>query len=134
MTESLHIDMHRDHMLWKAETVQWRDDLEFWKNELTRAETQLKDLQKALNVHRDALSAHAASIMKREQEANAHEYAIASYEMGGTGEELPAMAVKHNDEEQEQAKQRSAHDRIRRHHHTIIANYSLLLKAIQQPM
>ncbi len=134
MTISLHFDMHREHMIWKAEALQWHDDLELWKNELIQAESQLKELEKALKTHRDALSSHAASIMKREQAANAHEYAIATYESGETGEELPTMAVRHEDEKREQTNQRNAHERIRRHHHAIIANCSLLLKAIQHPM
>lgn len=134
MTTAIHVDMHRDHIVWKAEFGQWRDDLDLWKKELALAESQLLDMEKALKSHRDALAAHTASVIKREQSANRHESEIAAYEMGEPGAELPAMAVQHNSEAQEQTAQRHAHERIRRHHHAIIANCNLLVKAIQQPM
>lgn len=44
------------------------------------------------------------------------------------------MVIEHQKESEKHARQRSAHDRIRRHHHTIIANWSLLSKAVQHQM
>lgn len=134
MTSSIHADLHRDHILWRAEVRQWQDDIELWRNELEKAEAQLKELENALKAHREALSAHASAIQAREHATNAHETAIAAWESGETGEELPAMAIGHQHESENQALQRSAHDRIRRHHHTVVANWSLLLKAIQRQM
>lgn len=134
MTSSIHADLHHDHILWKAEISQWRDDIELWRNELEKAESQVKNLENALKAHREALSAHASALQAREKSTNAHETAIAAWESGETGEELPAMAIGHQRESENQAHQRSAHDRIRRHHHTVIANWSLLLKAIEHQM
>lgn len=134
MTTSIHEDLHHDHIIWKAEIRQWHDDVELWANELTQAEAQLKDLEQALKAHREALSAHASATRDREQATNKHESAIAAYEAGETGEALPAMAVAHEREAESQGLQRNAHERIRRHHLSIIANWRLLLKAIDRPM
>ena len=134
MATSIHEELHHDHIVWKAEVAQWRDDVELWEHELNQAEAQMKDLEKALKAHREALFAHAAAVREREKVTNSHELALAAYEAGNTGEELPAMAVAHKREEKSQADQRSAHDRIRRHHHTVLANWSLLLKAIKHDM
>lgn len=134
MTTSLHEELHHDHIVWKAEVSQWRDDIELWKNELTQAEAQLKDLELALKAHREALAAHESAIQDREAATNRHELAIAAWEAGETGEDLPAMAVAHEQEIKTQDLQRNAHDRIRRHHHSVMANWSLFMKAIVHQM
>ncbi len=134
MSSSIHSNLHHDHVVWKSEVGQWRDDIELWEDELNKAVSQLQELEKTLKDHRNALSAHASAICEREQATNAHELAIAAWEAGETGEELPAMAVQHQTEADKQARQRSAHDRIRRHHHSVMANWSLLLKAMSHPM
>jgi cysteinyl-tRNA synthetase len=134
VTSSIHTDLHHDHIIWKAEVSQWRDDIDLWENELDKAEAQLKDLEKALKAHREALSAHASAIREREKATDLHERAIAAYEAGETGEELPAMAIGHQQELEKQAQQRSSHDRIRRYHHALIATWSLLLKALRHEM
>ena len=134
MTTSIHEDLHHDHIIWKAEVSQWCDDIELWKTELEKAEAQLKDLEKALKAHREALAAHASSVQDRASATNQHDSAIAAWEAGETGETLPAMALTHEQETKSQALQRSAHQRIRRHHHSMMANWSLLLKAMGHEM
>lgn len=134
MTSSLHTELHHDHIVWKAEAAQWRDDMTIWQNELSLAEEHLRSVQEALAKHRDALTAHALLILQRAQAANRHELALAAYESGETGADLPAMAVEHQQESLHQQQQRAAHDRIRRHHLSMIAACSLLQKAVQNPM
>lgn len=132
MASSIQAYLHHDHIIWKSEVNQWSNDVELWNNELEKVEAQLNDLEFALKAHREALSAHGSAIQAREQAMNSHDTAIVSLDSGETGEVLPPIG--HQRESERQAQQRSAHDRIRRHHHTVIANWSLLLKAIEQPM
>ncbi len=134
MTTSIHEELHHNHIVWKSELSQWRDDVALWKKEMYQAELQLKDLERALKAHREALDAHATSVQDRMLQTNKHESAIAAYEAGEAGEDLPAMAVAHEREVKSQDVQRQAHERIRRHHHSVMANWSLLLKAIDHQM
>ena len=134
MSASLHEELHHDHIVWKAELSKWRDDTALWKKEMCQAEVQIKELEKALKSHREALESHAASVQDRMRQTNKHESAIAAYETGEAGEDLPAMAVAHEQEAKSQDLQRKAHERIRRHHHSVMANWSLLLKTIDHQM
>ncbi len=134
MTTSIHEELHHDHVIWKAEVSHWRDDIELWRKELEQAEGQLKDLEESLKAHREALTAHASAIHDRMLATEKHESAIVAYEAGETGENLPAMALAHQQETESQSLQRSAHKRIRRHHHSLMANWSLLLKAMDHDM
>lgn len=134
MAPSIHEELHHSHVIWKAELGLWHDEVALWKKEIADAELHLRDLERALKVHREALEAHSLSVHNRTLHTNQHESAIAAYEAGETGEDLPAMAVAHDREAKSQDLQRKAHERVRRHHHSVMANWSLLLKAIAREM
>jgi hypothetical protein len=61
-----------------------------------------------------------------------HEHALAEFERGGPGDELLVMAKSHKENAEQHAQQREGHERLKKRHHTVVAHWSLLLKALTQ--
>jgi hypothetical protein len=92
----------------------------------------LKNVKAALEEHDKALKAHAAAIRLHHQSLGKHEQALAEFEQGGTAEEPLTMAPEHQKEDARHGQQRNAHERIKKHHHTMIAQLNLVQKALSQ--
>jgi hypothetical protein len=122
--------MHQDHKQWLSDNDMWRCDISVWQEEFKKAAADLKQIEAAVKEHEKALQVHAAAIRLREQELAAHEHALAEYERGETGAELIVLAKAHDKEAAKHVQQRDAHERIKRHHHDVIAKVSLLNKAL----
>ena len=132
MTVSNHVDMHRDHLRWASEASMWRSDVASWQHELADAQADVEQLTKALEAHGERLRKHAATIRIDELGPEGHEHALADYEKGGSGADLPEYAQKHTHETERQAKDRKAHEQLKRLHHTILAHWKLLLKSLTE--
>lgn len=134
MTAALHVEMHADHNHWNNELSLWEDDIEIWQMEINKALGELDYLKSTLQEHGKALQAHADAMRLHREHLAKHEKALADYEKGETVEELIAMAPDHQKEGAKHGQERGAHERIKKHHHTMIAQFSLLLKAMAQPI
>lgn len=134
MTTALHSEMHQDHLVWKAESGLWCDEVEFWNTETDRMEQQLREMLELLGSHRDALREHRAAIERRRESEDLHELQLALYEMGEAGLELPGLARVHQQTAEEQVRQRDAHARLRRYHHTLAALCMVLNRASRAPL
>ena len=132
MTVSIHVDMHHDHGRWASEDSMWRSDIAAWQHELADAQASVDRLTESLRAHGERLRKHAAAIRVDELDADRHEHALAEYEQGGSGAELPEFAQKHTRETERQAKDRQAHEQLKRLHHTIFAQWHLLLKSLTE--
>jgi hypothetical protein len=122
--------MHADHRLWDREAGFWRDDIRAWQHELAAASSDLKSLEAALQKHGEAIRTHAAAIRLAEQDVDGHEHALTEFEKGGSGEDLIPLASKHLDEAAWHARQRAAHEGLKRRHHAIMALWQSLMKAL----
>ncbi len=132
---SSHAAMHSDHRHWGCEIAAWRDDVGLWQHEIDKALSDLAGLERTLRGHAEALRGHAEQIRSHEEELREHEEALARYEHGGPGEEkLIGMALYHNAEAALHDRQREAHERIKKHQHTVLARWSLLLRALGEAM
>jgi hypothetical protein len=124
-----HAEMHTDHQQWVIEEVLWEDDARVWRNEIDAALVELKKLESFLRDERASLDAYAETIHGLRLRRASHESALADYEQGGCEEALIAMARKHEQEAEKHLNQRHAHERIKHHHHTVMAYWRLLFKA-----
>jgi hypothetical protein len=122
--------MHQDHKKWVSDNDMWRCDISAWQEEYKKAAADLKEIESALKEYEKALQTHAAAIRLRQQELGAHEHALAEYERGETGGELVGLAKTHEKEAARHAQQHDAHERIKQHHHNVIAQLALLRKAL----
>jgi hypothetical protein len=122
--------MHAEHRQWLSDDAMWRDDLAAWEGEVNEALEGLKMLGEALRKHGEALRSHLATIGREEEVANYHEKAIADYEAGGSGVPLLHTAQIHQQTGARHVHKRLAHERLKRHHHTVMAHWNLLFKAL----
>jgi hypothetical protein len=127
-----HVEMHGEHQRWLSDTAMWRDDLAHWQKEIADALDSLKELEGALRQHSQCLQGHLETLTAEEAETRSHEHALAEYERGGPGDELLAMARPHGEHATKHGQQRQAHERLKRQHHTVMAHWSLLVKALSE--
>ena len=129
-----HLEMHRDHQLWLSENNAWRVDICNWQEEQRHAETQLAEVEEALQEHKIVLQTHAAAIRARQEQLAGHEHALAACERGQIGPELATLTNSHDEEAAKHSQQREAHERIKRHHHGVIAQVNMLHKVLGKSM
>jgi len=129
---SAQLEMHDDHNHWLSDHSMWRDDLALWQGELDQAFEGLKQLEKALGSHREALQEHLKTIDIQEKGLRKHEHALADYQRGGLGADLKPMAEAHKQRAEKQKKHSAAHERLKKHHHTLMAHWSLLLRSLTE--
>lgn len=134
MSANAHIEMHRDHVHWLDAIALWREEIGLWNEEYDRALADLASLETALRKHAKAIADHLEELNAQEGRVRAHEHALAEFESGGRGEDLITLAKTHKEEEASHARKRAAHERIKKHYHTIMAHWALLHKEITRPL
>lgn len=134
MSISTNAEMHAEHRLWSSEHAMWRDDIELWRKEHQQVLADLTRLVQVLKTHDHALAAHLSDINTHQAAEQTHERALAGSSPGNATENLAEMAAKHQAEAYHHRQQREAHERIKKHHHSVIARCSMLFKAIPDPM
>jgi len=135
MPEGTHAEMHRDHKQWAAEIAMWHDDMTLWEQEYQKALAQLSPLETALRQYAEALRDHKERTRAHEERLKVHEHALGEFERGNEIEDLKllALAKAHRDEAERHARQRGIHERLKKHHYTMLAHWSLLFKQIIAP-
>jgi len=129
-----HAEMHSDHRQWVSEDAMWEDEVHMWQGELDQAVAEMKKLETALAEHRKSLEAHAQAVREYRERQDQHEHSLADYERGESGADLVALAREHAKECEQQRQRRATHERVKRHHHTMIAHWRLLCKAMCKEM
>jgi hypothetical protein len=76
---------------------------------------------------------HAASVRAYELATRKHEHALAGHERGETDADLVPLAPLHGEEAANHAEQRTKHEWLKKSHHTVMANWNALLKALREP-
>jgi hypothetical protein len=122
--------MHTEHRYWLSEDSLWQDDITLWQRDIDQALTDLKRLEDALREHRKRLQVRLDEIAAEQQAVNQHEHALAEFERGGPGDDLLRMVKPHQENADKHALKRQAHEQLKRRHHTVMAHWSLLLKAL----
>ncbi len=120
--------MQADHRQWSEAHRQWRQDIEFWQDEHKNAIARLAEMQKVIQQHGEALADHARAVQQSEKAAAEHDREIADF-LAGRGS-LPQDVVANEHQEQERSfdQQKGAHERIARHHESVMAQVEALEK------
>jgi chromosome segregation ATPase len=134
MATATHAEMHAEHRNWSTEHAMWRDEIQLWREELQKARSELSSLEAILRDHEQALDAHLETISEHEAAEHEHEQALAAYRSESADEKLVRMAPIHESEAKRHRQQRDAHERVKKHQHTLMARWSLLLKALREAM
>jgi chromosome segregation ATPase len=134
MTVGTHDDMHAEHALWREEVSLWKDEIDVWEKELKTAVADLKRLESALRAQQATLEVHWRAIAAHERHLAGHEHALAEFERGGPAKnDLLTTAKDHRHEIPRHAQQREAHERLKRGQRTLMAHWTLGLKALAEP-
>ena len=134
MATADHLEMHFEHKQLLNEIALWQEQLTYWRKELREATAEIDRLKASLKCHDEALQKHAEHLECECTRLQEHEHALVEYERGGTGQELIALAQKHTNELARQLNRRAVHERIKRHHHSLMAQWRLLFDALTKPM
>ncbi len=137
MNEHVTIAAHAqtDHHQWDFEHTHWRADIENWQREHESSLLELTKLQEFIRRHGEALASHAAALEQHDQRLRDHHRAMSELETRGGGEPMQAtLAEEHRDCADRQQIQRQAHERIAKHHHTVMAHLKMLEVAIEAAM
>ncbi len=127
--------MRADHRHWNASELRWQADINEWQKDHEQAQSQLSELQRLVQLHGEALQSHAKAIEQCQQDQSEHDRAMSGY---GTGENderhEEVLAGKHLAQAKQLELQSEAHERIKKHHYTVIAGLGMLRSAIDMPV
>jgi hypothetical protein len=127
--------MQADHRQWDYIHSTWRVDIERWRGEHEASLLQLAKLQEMIRQHGEALESHAKAIERHQESLRDHGRAMSSYQGHGAGEPLQeTMASKHRENAERHEMHRDAHERIKKHHHTVMAHLTMLKTALEAAM
>jgi hypothetical protein len=130
MEDASHILVHRNHRDWRSEDATLLNEVAAWQQELAAARSEVSKIEVALREHENALETHAAALRGCQQNILAHEHALAEFERGKTGKEILELPETHHGEHQERIQQLAVHERLKKHHYTIISLLELVTRAI----
>lgn len=134
MASPMRETMHTEHRFSKSEHAMWHEDARLWREEIQRAMADLGRFEEIRREHKRTLDAHVEAIRTHEARQLEHEGALAAPESGTPSGELDRLASIHQAEADHHRQQRDAHERTKRHHHNRIARWSLLTRALEEPM
>ena len=127
-------DMQADHRQWDYVHLAWRVDIASWRREHELALSELAKLEEVVHQHGDALDAHAEAMERQQDSLRDHERAIAEFKREGGGQLQKAMRNEHREHAELHNVQRAAHERMKKHHHTVVAHLTMLRAAIDAAM
>tara|TARA_R110002049_G_scaffold4601_4_gene31874 strand:+ start:111655 stop:112068 length:414 start_codon:yes stop_codon:yes gene_type:complete len=133
-TESLS-EMHTDHRHWKNELAMWRDDLQQWRSQHATAQQSLKQISDMIADHENTINAHEHKIQVIEKTLDEHEKVMAESLRGGSDPYLDdALTERHEEQVSSIAQQREIHERVKKQHHTSMAQVAILKSAFESQM
>jgi hypothetical protein len=127
--------MQADHRQWDYEQLRWRSDIETWQRDHELALSQLSKLQEFICQHGEALQSHAEALEQLDQGLRDHHRAMSEYEIHGEGERLQeTLATEHGMHAEQHHTQHEVHERVKKHHHTVMAHLAMLKAAFEEAM
>ncbi|QDT12718.1 hypothetical protein [Planctomycetes bacterium K23_9] len=128
-------ESHADHRHWHSDVECWKDDIENWRAEHSTAVAQLQEALRQINEHGASLDQHADSVASLEGRLEYHEKNLAASLQNGSNTELDEMlSDQHAKQLDVHQRQHESHERIKKHHHTAMAQVAILKAALEAPM
>ncbi len=123
MSTSIQEKFHRQHRQWQGDHATWRADIDAWRGELRAARAALAEVEDMLRDSLEGLETHADAVWEGAQRVRAHELVLRQEAMTGDHRQ----AARHE-------RLADAHARIKRHHHTVVAEVMKLLTRARAAM
>ena len=126
---------HADHRYWQSELEMWREDVANWKHEQADALVELEQIANEIRENAKSLDEHDEKVIVLGTGLRAHEKELA--ELVKTGVETDMhddFCSYHQRHSADHARQREAHERIKKHHHRAMAQVAMLKAAMEAAM
>jgi hypothetical protein len=118
--------MQSDHKTWLKSHAQWQQDIERWQAEHKSAVDRLGKMQNVIREHGECLQEHARTFREAQDAIAAHEREIAEQSSGTGNQPQDVVANRHREQEGEFEKHKNAHERIRKHHESVMSQIRAL--------
>jgi len=122
VTEPTIAEIQSDHQHWLREIERWEGRLGLWDNEQALLVREVTRLQQLVHKHGAELEEHAAALKALKEVIAAAERSAVTQR----GEVDRSLAQVHAKTETSHAAQRDLHERLKRMHHTLVAQLSML--------
>ncbi len=128
-------ELHADHRLWQSELTTWQFDIQEWQSEHAAGREELKKIIELLRQHEKALSEHEDAVEAIGAGLEFHEKNLAASLRDRAHPCLDNVLLREHGEEADKfARQRAAHERIKKHHHIAMAHVASLKHALEAAM
>lgn len=135
MSKTIQEKMHEQHRQWQNDHESWRIDIDEWRKELRKTQVVLKDVEEMLRDSLDALEAHADTVWSKEQRLHAHELDLRNEIMAGARKKTDKQwAAAHHRQAVQHTTLSDAHARIKKYHHTVVAEVMRLTNKMRGAM
>ena len=123
---------HADHRHWQSDVACWQDDIQNWRTEHANALVQLQETLQRIKEHGECLENHAKSLMALEEGLEHHEKSLAA-SLKDDAETVAGdpLNTQHTKQAELHQHQQDAHERIKKHHHTAMAQVAILKAALE---
>lgn len=134
MTVEPHALVRQNYRLWLDDLARWQKDVAAWQQELVGSLAGLGRAAAALEDHRKALDSYTDQLLGAQAFLREYQTATVGAEVGEPLAEgvPPGGAIAEWVDRHPQLW--DAHERIKRHHHAVVATTTLLAKAIAEAM
>jgi chromosome segregation ATPase len=120
---------------WDSVHSSWQADVERWQREHQSALAELEKLQAMIREHGKALEAHAQTVESHYQALREYGQAMAEYERQGSAAQIAeTIAAKHRELGRQHHAQQDAHERIEKHHQTVMTRLANVEAALEAAM
>jgi predicted nucleic acid-binding Zn-ribbon protein len=117
--------MHHDHRQWESDVSMWRDDIEIWQQNHQNALKELNRIAERLTEHMTSLEAHVGQLDSHEANTLQHEHGVAA-DFRQQNDPTAHSMSEHVKEATRHQHLRDAHERMKKHHHTVMAHIAML--------
>lgn len=129
MSESTHLDLHREYWAWVSETELWCDEVALWRAEaesaLAQAERRVEELRDDLQM----LAAHEETVRAHIRRSRGHEHVLAEFESSGRAEDLLVNVKRHRGEAAQHAACGQTHAEVKNLHRNVMSSTAITAMA-----
>lgn len=122
--------VQRDRRHWESDISMWRDDVGVWRDLHSTSLIEPKRLQERLAEHCDAFETRVGQLDAHDKTFRADVHEVAEACRSGEQSVADSSAQDHVKEAEQPKHLGDSHDRIQKHHHTVIAHVGVLRAAL----
>jgi len=127
-------EVHNQHRAWHNENTSMLDDLSMWQTEYERALASLAMSESVMRDHGAALGEHRLTLSRQERALGEHEESVAAMQQAGVDDATDPRDEMHAMVAHSHSAQMAAHERVKAHHHKVVAEVTRLRKVLESAM